>query len=285
MLNVLDAINLSSTYLEKKNISSPRLNAELLLAEVLSCKRIDLYLSFDRPLTEHEINDYREFIRRRGNHEPLQYIIGKAEFYGNEFIVNENVLIPRPETEILVDEVIAKNVNSSSLKILDVGTGSGIIAVSLAKELITANFDAFDVSEEAVNIALKNASLNGVSDKINFFVADIFNYEGNNDYYDIIVSNPPYISHEDYNNLEIDVKEYEPKISLTDLQDGLTYYKTIINKSSKWLKKDGYLFFEIGYNQGKDVENLMNEYFYDIKVVKDFQNFDRVIYGVKKWEL
>ncbi|MDF1612396.1 peptide chain release factor N(5)-glutamine methyltransferase [Stygiobacter electus] len=282
MLNVLDAINLSSTYLEKKNISSPRLNAELLLAEVLSCKRIDLYLSFDRPLTEHEINDYREFIRRRGNHEPLQYIIGKAEFYGNEFIVNENVLIPRPETEILVDEVIAKNVNSSSLKILDVGTGSGIIAVSLAKELITANFDAFDVSEEAVNIALKNASLNGVSDKINFFVADIFNYEGNNDYYDIIVSNPPYISHEDYNNLEIDVKEYEPKISLTDLQDGLTYYKTIINKSSKWLKKDGYLFFEIGYNQGKDVENLMNEYFYDIKVVKDFQNFDRVIYGVKK---
>lgn len=285
MLNVLDAINLSSTYLEKKNISSPRLNAELLLAEVLSCKRIDLYLSFDRPLTEHEINDYREFIRRRGNHEPLQYIIGKAEFYGNEFIVNENVLIPRPETEILVDEVIAKNVNSSSLKILDVGTGSGIIAVSLAKELITANFDAFDVSEEAVNIALKNASLNGVSDKINFFVADIFNYEGNNDYYDIIVSNPPYISHEDYNNLEIDVKEYEPKISLTDLQDGLTYYKTIINKSSKWLKKDGYLFFEIGYNQGKDVENLMNEYFYDIKVVKDLQNFDRVIYGVKKWEL
>lgn len=282
MLNVLDAINLSSTYLEKKNISSPRLNAELLLAEVLSCKRIDLYLSFDRPLTEHEINDYREFIRRRGNHEPLQYIIGKAEFYGNEFIVNENVLIPRPETEILVDEVIAKNVNSSSLKILDVGTGSGIIAVSLAKELITANFDAFDVSEEAVNIALKNASLNGVSDKINFFVADIFNYEGNNDYYDIIVSNPPYISHEDYNNLEIDVKEYEPKISLTDLQDGLTYYKTIINKSSKWLKKDGYLFFEIGYNQGKDVENLMNEYFYDIKVVKDLQNFDRVIYGVKK---
>ncbi|MFZ5946375.1 MAG: peptide chain release factor N(5)-glutamine methyltransferase [Stygiobacter sp.] len=282
MLNVLDAINLSSTYLEKKNISSPRLNAELLLAEVLSCKRIDLYLSFDRPLTEHEINDYREFIRRRGNHEPLQYIIGKAEFYGNEFIVNENVLIPRPETEILVDEVIAKNVNSSSLKILDVGTGSGIIAVSLAKELITANFDAFDVSEEAVNIALKNASLNGVSDKINFFVADIFNYEGNNDYYDIIVSNPPYISHEDYNNLEIDVKEYEPKISLTDLQDGLTYYKTIINKSSKWLKKDGYLFFEIGYNQGKDVENLMNEYFYDIKVVKDFQNYDRVIYGVKK---
>lgn len=285
MLNVLDAINLSSTYLEKKNISSPRLNAELLLAEVLSCKRIDLYLSFDRPLTEHEINDYREFIRRRGNHEPLQYIIGKAEFYGNEFIVNENVLIPRPETEILVDEVIAKSVNSSSLKILDVGTGSGIIAVSLAKELITANFDAFDVSEEAVNIALKNASLNGVSDKINFFVADIFNYEGNNDYYDIIVSNPPYISHEDYNNLEIDVKEYEPKISLTDLQDGLTYYKTIINKSSKWLKKDGYLFFEIGYNQGKDVENLMNEYFYDIKVVKDLQNFDRVIYGVKKWEL
>jgi release factor glutamine methyltransferase len=282
MLNVLDAINLSSTYLEKKNISSPRLNAELLLAEVLSCKRIDLYLSFDRPLTEYEINDYREFIRRRGNHEPLQYIIGKAEFYGNEFIVNENVLIPRPETEILVDEVIAKNVNSSSLKILDVGTGSGIIAVSLAKELITANFDAFDVSEEAVNIALKNASLNGVSDKINFFVADIFNYEGNNDYYDIIVSNPPYISHEDYNNLEIDVKEYEPKISLTDLQDGLTYYKTIINKSSKWLKKDGYLFFEIGYNQGKDVENLMNEYFYDIKVVKDLQNFDRVIYGVKK---
>lgn len=282
MLTVLEAVNLSSTYLHKKNISSPRLNAELLLAEVLSCRRIDLYLSFDRPLSENEINIYREFIRRRGNHEPLQYIIGKAEFYGSNFIVNENVLIPRQETEILVDEIINKNKNSFSLKILDIGTGSGIIAISLAKKIDIEILDALDVSEDAVKIAKENAKINGVSDKINFIIADVFNYDCNHNYYDIIVSNPPYISHTDYKNLEIDVKEFEPEISLTDFKDGLTFYKTIIDKSSKWLKKNGYLFFEIGYNQRNQVEIMMREHFHEIEVVKDLQNIDRVIFGVKK---
>ncbi len=282
MLTVLEAVKLSSTYLQNKNISSPRLNAELLLAEVLSCRRIDLYLSFDRPLSEKEINTYREFIRRRGNHEPLQYIIGKTEFYGNVFLVNKNVLIPRQETEILVDEIISKNKNSSTLNILDIGTGSGIIAISLAKKIESLRCDAIDISQEAIEVALKNAVSNQVSDKINFIVADVFNYDCKHDYYDIIVSNPPYISHTDYKNLEIDVKEFEPQISLTDFRDGLTFYKIIIGKSLLWLKKNGYLFFEIGYNQRNEVEIMMKEHFDEITVVKDLQNIDRVIYGVKK---
>lgn len=281
MLTVLEAINLSTTYLEKKKIESPRLNAELLLAEILKCKRIDLYISFDRPLKENEINEYREFIRRRGNHEPLQYILGKVIFYNLEYIVNNDVLIPRPETEILVDEIINKFKYANSLNILDVGTGSGIISISLAKYLTVSKVDALDISKKAIDIARQNAINNKIAEEINFIVSDFFNYNENEKLYDIIVSNPPYISIQEYEKLQNEIKNYEPKISLTDFNDGLSFYREIINKSSKMLKKNGYLFFEIGYNQKNEVESMMKNYFCNIKVIKDFQNIDRVIYGEK----
>ena len=133
MLTVLEAINLSTEYLTKKDIESPKLNAELLLAHILNCKRLDLYLSYDRPLDENETNKYRDFIKRRGKCEPLQYIIGSVEFYGLEFKVNPSVLIPRQETEILIETILETVSKENDLRILDIGTGSGIIAICLAK--------------------------------------------------------------------------------------------------------------------------------------------------------
>lgn len=285
MLTVLEAINLSTDYLQKKNIESPRLNAELLLAEVLSCKRIDLYLSFDRPLKDNEIKIYREFIRRRGLFEPLQYILGKVNFYNIDFKINKNVLIPRQETEILVDTIISKYNKVQKLNILEVGVGSGIISIVIAKNLVNVNVTAIDISKEALEVAKENAMLNDCTDKINFIEGDVKEIEFNEGIFDLIVSNPPYISKEEYYKLQKEIIDYEPKYALTDDDDGLTFYKVIIDKARKWLKKNGIIFFELGYGQSNKVNDLLIKgNFTSINVIKDLQNIDRVICGEKIWE-
>lgn len=285
MLTVLEAINLSASYLEKKNVESPRLNAEILLAEILKCKRIDLYLSFDRPLKEAEVNSYREFIRRRGNHEPLQYIIGKVNFFELELIVNPSVLIPRPETELLVSSIIDKYKFQEDLKILDIGTGSGNIAIALAKNLFNCKVDAIDISDKAIELAKQNSILNEVDDKINFTCADIFLQNYDPESYDVVVSNPPYISLKDYHQLEPNVLNYEPKNALTDELEGESFYSEIIQKAKSWLKQDGAIYFELGYDKRKFVEEkLISTGFSNIKVIKDYQQIDRVISGEKIWK-
>lgn len=283
MLTVLEAINLSTTYLEKKKIESPRLSAELLLAEILNCQRIDLYIAFDRPLKENEVNTYREFIRRRGNNEPLQYITGKVQFYGFDFKVTPAVLIPRPETEILVDTIFGINKFQDNLKILDIGTGSGIIAISLAKLLLECSLEAIDISEEAIEVAKQNSVMNEVDDKIKFLCADIFNHNYESESFDIIVSNPPYISLKDYNQLEPNVVNYEPKHALTDDKDGNSFYVEIIDKAIKWLKPNGQIYLELGYDKRNFVEVKLNSAgFQNIKVINDYQEIERVISGVKR---
>ena len=236
MLTVLEAINLSTEFLGKRDIESPRINAELLLAHTLNCKRLDLYLSYDRPLNEDEVNIYREFIRRRSKSEPLQYIIGKVEFYGLEFNVNPSVLIPRQETEILVETIINSVNKEDNLRILDIGVGSGNITISLAKHLAFSKIIATDINEQALATAKANAELNGVLERINFINHDILT--GNlNDEFDIVVSNPPYISQKEFPELKDELKVYEPKNALTDYSDGLSYYKIISAKAKKVFKK------------------------------------------------
>jgi len=283
MLTVLNAINLSVEYFEKKNIESPRINAELLLAHALNCRRIDLYLSYDRPLSEDEINVYRDLIRRRGNAEPLQYIIGKVEFYGLTFKVNPSVLIPRQETEILVETIINNADKESNLKILDIGTGSGNISVSLAKNLVNSEIVSIDDSEDALKTAEENAKLNDVYEQIKFIKADIKSDEKINDEFDIIVSNPPYISKEEFPKLRDELKVYEPKNALTDYADGLTYFRIISEKAYTMLKNGGKLYFEMGAGQSGYVKNILTQNNYsDIFVVKDYSKTDRVISGIKK---
>jgi len=284
MLTVLEALNKSSEYLDKKGIESPRTNAELMLAHILKCKRLQLYLSFDKPLKENERNMYKEFLLRRAKHEPVQYITGNVEFYGLEFIINKSVLIPRPETELLV-ETILKNVTPvEGLNILDIGTGSGNIVVSLAKNLPNSKFTAIDKSSDALDTAKKNSELNKVNNQINFLEFDILTeHELTDESFDLIVSNPPYVSNDDFKNLAPELNKFEPEIALTDFSDGYYFYKCITEKASQLLKSNGKIFFELGAGQSKKVnEILQSNNFCSIEIVKDYQNHDRVIYGELK---
>lgn len=282
MLTVLEAVKLSTDYLQKKGIESPRLNAELLLAHLLNCKRLDLYLLFDRPLKENEIILYRELLKKRGSFVPLQYIIGNVEFYGLEFSVDSSVLIPRPETELLVDTIIEENKNTN-LKILDIGTGSGIIAIALAKSLEQPELFAIDISEAALANAKKNAIKNDVTDRIKFLQLDVrSDLTLIKESFDIIVSNPPYISKDEFPKLQTELRVFEPAIALTDYADGLSFFKIISEKAIRLLKNNGQLYFEIGKDQSDSVKKILQENgFANVQIKKDYQEIDRVISGEK----
>jgi release factor glutamine methyltransferase len=281
MLTILNAIELSAEYLDKKEVESARINSELLLAHTLKCNRMELYLKFDQPLKEDEVNEYRELIKRRGNREPLQYIIGNVEFFGLQFFVNKNVLIPRSETELLVETIINKFKNENSISILDVGTGSGNIAISLSKNLPEAKILGIDKSKKAIEIAEKNSVHINSNGKVKFEAIDFADFSNTNTCkFDLIVSNPPYISLKDYESLEAELKNYEPKEALTDFEDGYNFYKLICKNASNLLVPKGKIFFEIGFGQSKTIKLIMDANgFTNISIVKDYQNIDRVIFG------
>lgn len=283
MLTVLESINKSADYLAKKGIESARTNAELLLAHILQCKRLDLYLKYDKPLNEEEITAYREFIRRRGIFEPLQYITGSVEFYGLKINVSPAVLIPRPETELLVEAVINNVDKDLSLNILDVGSGSGNITIALAVKLPNAFVTGVDISDEASKIAKANAESNNIPTRVNFIKKDILNDEfPDSSKFDVIVSNPPYVSNEEYKNVQPEIKNFEPGIAVTDYDDGLLYFKKITELADKILNQKGKLFFEIGIHQSESVKAILQKNkFKNIAVVKDYQDIERIIYGVK----
>lgn len=280
MITILEAIKLSTEYLEKKNVDSPRANAEILLSEILKVKRLDLYLSFDKPLKENEINLYREYIKKRGMRIPLQYIIGQVDFFGLKIKVNENVLIPRPETELLVEKIIHDFKNISDLKILDIGSGSGNISLALAKNLPAGFVVGIDVSPEAINLANENAKNNLISN-VSFLQKDIFDDKilsiGK---FDLIVSNPPYVSITEYQNLEPELKNFEPKIALTDNEDGFRFYKRIASLTNHLLNSNGKVFLELGAGQYQTTKEIFSsKRIKNINAFKDFQNIDRIFYG------
>lgn len=284
MITVLEVIKLSTDYLQKKGIESPRANAEILLAEILKCKRLELYLSFDKPLSENEVQLYREAIRKRGLRVPLQYIVGNVDFYGLKLLVNENVLIPRPETELLVEKIISETDKSLNLKILDIGVGSGNISLALIKNLPNSKVIAIDVSENALNVAEQNAELNLLQERIEFKMFDILKDDtkklGN---FDLVVSNPPYISVSDFENLEPELKVHEPKIALTDNSDGVSFYKRIIEISEQILNEHGKLYFELGMGQSIQVKKYFEDRnFKNIHVTKDYSGIERIICGELK---
>lgn len=283
MITVLEAIKLSTDYLGKKQVESPRTNAEILLAEILQCKRIELYLSFDKPLSEIELQTYRESIKKRGMRIPLQYIIGYVDFYGLKIKVDPNVLIPRPETELLVEKIVMDYKEQTEIRILDIGSGSGNIALSLKKDIINANILGIDISEEAIALAKINAELNSLS-QVDFKIFDIMNDDlvalGN---FDVVVSNPPYVSEMDFQDLEPELKVYEPRIALTDNSDGISFYRKIVSSSKVLLYNSGRLYFEIGKDQFKIISDLMNdEGFINIQVIKDYSGIERIICGDMK---
>ena len=272
----------SIQYLKRYGVENARLDAEYIFAHVLGVKRAALVLNFDDEISEENKNLIRQYVIRRGKHrEPLQYIIKEWEFYGRTFKVSEGVLIPRPDTEILVEQCIMLMKEIENPKILDIGTGSGAISITLAKELPNSEVLGLDISDEALKIAVENRELNEALN-LKFLKSDVFkNVRDKN--YDLIVSNPPYIPMEEYNELMPEVKKYEPKMALTDGGDGYYFYRKISEESMDYLKNGGYLAFEVGYNQGETVSQLMEKNgFRVIGRVADYAGIERVIIGRKE---
>ena len=265
-------------HFKTKKVSEPRLSAELLLSKVLNMKRIDLYLQFERILSGKERDQFREYVKRRARREPVQYILGETEFYGFPFKVSPAVIVPRPETELLVDAVLEtfKSANNTSLKILDIGTGSGCISVSLAKVLPDLSIWAIEKSAEALNIARANADINEVT--IHFVEGDIFkDVSSFPTKFDIVVSNPPYVALRDLYNLEPEVRDFEPKEALFAGEDGLEFYKKFVNVIPDLLNKNGKIFLEIGYNQSSILEKLYSKANYKVQLKKDYNQIDRIL--------
>ena len=283
MLTILGVITKSTEYLDRKGIESPRANAEILLANILNCKRLELYLMYDKPLRDSELNSYREYLKRRSNYEPIQYITGSVEFYTLELKVTPAVLIPRPETEILVDVIIDSVKKEDELFILDFGSGCGNISIALAENLPNVHVTGIDISKDAIMIANENLEKYQLNGRVNFVNGDILKFNVNDFLnYDIIVSNPPYVSQNDYLNVQKEIKNFEPKIAVTDFSDGYKYFVKIITLASEILKSGGKLFFEMGEGQSKKINELLVKNNYKkIYVFKDYQKIDRVISGVK----
>lgn len=273
----LSLINWGAEYLRSKNIDSPRLTCELLLANVLRCGRIELYTSFDRPLTSDELANFKNLFKRRLSREPLQYILGETEFMGLRFNVDSRVLIPRPETEVLVEQALALARNIPAGRILDIGTGSGNIAISLATTLQGWQVDAVDVSPAALELAGENRLLHSCGDRVSFIHADIQSYEPAQEY-DVIVSNPPYVSSAEFAGLEPEVRNFEPALATTDGGTGLTFYEIIAAFGKRHLVSGGWVLVEHAYNQSEQVRAIFeNSGYRNVTPVADYSRIPRVV--------
>jgi len=282
LLTILELLTKTTDYFSKTGIESPRLNAELLLCDVLRCRRLDLYLKFEEVPDTQQIDKFRDYVKRRAKSEPLQYITGYCDFYGIRIEVNPTVLIPRPETELLVERVLQDH--STPIRILDLCTGAGIIPIALAKNLEGCKITAVDISDKALETARKNSIKNEVEDAIDFVKADIkiipLPIESN---FDVITANPPYISISDYENLETGILNFEPKKALTDNADGLTFYKHILNIAEIYLRSNGKIYMEFGTKQSDRLMNLLTEFGYqNIEIINDYGKNPRIITGEKK---
>lgn len=275
---VMDIIRWGTDYFQNKGVDSPRLTIEMMLADILSSSRLQLYLMHDRPLTKVELSTLRDGCIRRGKREPLQYIMGNAHFYGLSFTVNPAVLIPRPETETVVDLVLnyVQSVDGP-LNIHDLGTGSGCIAITLAHHLRTRTditIHASDISENALEIARINAQHHDVEIKFSHqdMLSDGLKTDG------IIVSNPPYVCIDDVQKLDPELS-HEPRIALTDEYDGYTFYRAIAKHIQTHNQSINAFFLEIGYGQAVQVENYFAPFAVQVKRAKDLSGIERVVWG------
>ena len=259
---------------------TPRLDVETLLQIVLGVDRLCIILNLERVLSEDEEQLFNKFINERLNNRPIAYIVGNREFMGLDFFVKEGVLIPRPDTEVLVEEVIELAKKKGAKNILDIGTGSGAITVSLAKYLENVKVTSVDISDIALEIGKRNAISNEVDDRINFVKSDLFTNIDKETKFDIIVSNPPYIKREVIDTLDKQVKDYEPYNALEGGVDGLDFYRAITKQAKNYLKKGGILAYEVGHDQSEDVSKLMEmDGYTNIYTLKDLQQIDRVVIG------
>lgn len=275
---IKELIRKVSDTLKENGSDNPVFEAHLIIRTILSLSPIDVVLKSSEIVSEENISRIYTIAERRASGEPLQYILGTQEFMGMEFFVNPSVLIPRPETEILVEHVL-EYFAGRPITALDLCTGSGCIAVSLAHFNKNAHVKGIDISEKAIETAKKNAENLGVDERVSFEVCDVFNMNSFGKY-DLLISNPPYIKTEVIPALSKTVRSFEPVNALDGGGNGLTFYKHIINIAPKYLPRGGMLAFEIGYDQKEAVTNLMEPHFSEIKSIKDYSGNDRVVSGI-----
>tara|TARA_B100000579_G_scaffold434662_1_gene456025 strand:+ start:714 stop:1580 length:867 start_codon:yes stop_codon:yes gene_type:complete len=274
---LIDLIKWGETYFKDKNFDNPRSEIEWLLEELLNYKKIDLYLKFEEEIDSGKLFILKSWIKRRVSREPLQYITGKADFYGRSYFVNNKVLIPRPETEILIDAAIKNLLKKKNPFIIDIGTGSGCIGITLAIEIKKSNVLSIDISKDALLIAKNNAENHNIKN-IEFLEIDILKNDINKKA-DLIISNPPYISKNELSTLMPEVKNHEPKISLTDNKDGFTFYERFVYLFPKILKNDGAAIIEVGREDHsiRVLEIFKKNGMKNIKVIKDLNSDNRAI--------
>lgn len=270
-------IDWSTKYFQDKEVESARLDAELLLAHTLKIRRLDLYLQFDRPLKPEELADYKSLVQRRILHEPVAYITGKKEFWSREFFVTPDVLIPRPDTEVLI-EVARENMAGKNHG-FEIGLGSGIISITLLLEFPELKMTAIEVSEKAILVAQKNAEFHGVSDRLQITYGDFFSsFPLPLASYDFIISNPPYVSESEMLTLSPTILKYEPQSALRAGSQGLDFYPAIAEFSKNHLKENGVVAVEIGETQAESVQNIFSKTgFSNILIKKDYAQKDRVL--------
>ncbi|MFO1477300.1 MAG: peptide chain release factor N(5)-glutamine methyltransferase [Verrucomicrobiota bacterium] len=270
-MTVLDGIQKSADFLGSKGVDSPRLQAELLLAHVLQLPRMQLYLKFDRPLSEDETNRLRELVRRRGRREPLQHLVGSACFCGWNLEVNPHVLIPRPETELLAESAwtFLESRGDQPVAVLDFGTGSGCLAIAIAARLPAARVTALDISTEAIEVARRNARAHQLETRIEFFHGDGWAALTDGAQFDLIVSNPPYIPSEEIPSLQPEVRDFDPRLALDGGTDGLDFYRLLATGAGARLKSGGKIMLEFGDGQSASIRSLFENQKWIVEAVRD----------------
>ena len=277
-MKISEILKNTADRLREAGIDTANLDARLLLCKFLN--RDKLYIVVNSAEDVEISEDFEQLVKRRESHEPMQYILGRAEFYGLDFKVNHNVLIPRPDTEVLVESVI-DYVRDNSYTILDIGTGSGCIPISVVANCPNAKAYTVDVSKDATEVAIENAMINNVQDKITFLNMDILS-DFPDFSVDCIVSNPPYIEKGVIPTLMEDVRNFEPYIALNGGDDGLAFYRGIAQKGFEILKNGGLIAFEVGHNQARTVERILVENgFSQTEIIKDLAGIERVVTAIK----
>ncbi|MCM2265610.1 MAG: peptide chain release factor N(5)-glutamine methyltransferase [Desulfuromonadales bacterium] len=277
---VLKLLRWTADYFAGRDLDSPRLDAELLLADTLGLDRVGLYLNFERPLQADELAVYREKVRRRASREPLAYILGRTEFWSLPFMVTPAVLIPRPDTELLVEEALPRLADAAL--VLDVGTGSGALAIALAHERQECRVVAIDVSVAALTVAAENARKNGVAERIEFRQIDLAALPAGP--FDLVVANPPYIPSGELTTLMPDVRDFEPQLALDGGVDGLAAYRALAGQAGGVLAPGAWLLVEVGIGQAPAVEGMfISAGLTEIFVSRDLAGIERVVGGRKPW--
>ena len=279
-MNALELINIGAKELKQKQIVSSRLDSEILLSKILNKKREEVLTSLDQKISKKIFLKYKNFIQRRSQSEPIAYILQEKEFWSKNFFVSPATLIPRPETELLVEKLI-KKFKDKKISILDIGTGSGCILISLLCELTNSSGVGIDISKKALEVAKKNAKKHEIFNNIKFFNRSLdskFNHK-----FDLIVSNPPYIESNQIKNLMEDIKQFEPRIALDGGNDGLDLIKKVIYKTEYLLKEKGMLALEIGNEQFKKVSKILIKKKFKIEhIIKDYKDNIRCIISTYK---